>query len=237
MIRVLLVEDDPMVAELNRLYLSRVPGFQAVAAVGTGPEALALLAREPIDLLLLDIFMPGPSGVDLLSQIRAEGIAVDVIFVTADRDARTIRRALQLGAVDYLIKPFAFERMQQALVHYRETRRRAVEGAQVNQTDLDRMLGRDIPPSPSDALPKGLDRQTLEHVWKALRIRAGFSCEEIAKDTGLSRVTVRKYLEFLCGLEVLAMEPSYGTVGRPLHRYTLRPGREDGLKRFGSRFL
>lgn len=62
MIRVLLVEDDPMVAELNRIFLSRVAGFEIVASVRSATEALEALRSQPVNLLLLDIFMPGQNG-------------------------------------------------------------------------------------------------------------------------------------------------------------------------------
>ena len=121
MIRVLLVEDDPMVAELNRMFLSRVAGFEIVASVRSATEALEALRTHPVHLLLLDIFMPGQSGLELMEEIRRQALDVDVIFVTAARDTATISKALKLGAVDYLIKPFEFERLKEALDHYRET--------------------------------------------------------------------------------------------------------------------
>ncbi|MBP1771830.1 MAG: dcuR, partial [Holophagaceae bacterium] len=142
MIRVLLVEDDPMVAELNRMYLSRVEGFDTVASLRTAPEALDLLRERPVDLLLLDIFMPGQSGIELMGEIRKLGLDVDVIFVTAARDTATIDRALKLGAVDYLIKPFEFERLKQALELYRESRHMIRRGEALDQAELDKRLAR-----------------------------------------------------------------------------------------------
>ncbi len=227
MIRVLLVEDDPMVAELNRLYVSRVDGFQVAATARNGQEALDILRRQPVDLILLDIFMAGPTGLDLLSEIRAMALDVDVIFVTAARDTKTIGKALKLGAVDYLIKPFEFDRLQLALEKYRETHRLMRGSDSVSQVELDRSLGRpNVDTRPGSPLPKGLDRVTLEMVLKAITEREAedpwFTSEELAQAIGLSRVSVRKYVEFLCGLKVLRMEPGYGPVGRPVHRFKLQ---------------
>ncbi|WP_306590629.1 response regulator [Geothrix sp. 21YS21S-4] len=227
MIRVLLVEDDPMVAELNRIYLTRVKGFEAVALVRSAPEALELLRSRPVDLLLLDIFMPGQSGIELMEEIRRAGVDVDVIFVTAARDTATIDRALKLGAVDYLIKPFEFERLKQALERYRETRHRIREGQALDQTELDKHLGRrPAEPARAAGLPKGLDRNTLDRVLRAIlawpEASPWFTSEEIGQQVGLSRVSVRKYFEFLAALHVLRMEPGYGTGGRPVHRFTLQ---------------
>lgn len=236
MIRVMLVEDDPMVAELNRLYLQRVGGFEVVAWARGAEEALARLGQGGVDLLLLDVFMPGPSGMDLLAEVRRIGTALDVIFVTASRDPATLGRALQLGAVDYLIKPFGFERLKQALDHYRETRRIIQSGQPLSQEDLDRRLGRAVPEAAPEGLPKGLDRHTLDRILAALQElpagAPGVSSEELAGRVGLSRVSVRKYLEFLCGLKVLRREAVYGTPGRPLHRYRLQPAHLPELRRY-----
>ena len=227
MIRVLLVEDDPMVAELNRIYLSRVAGFDLVASVRSAAEALELLRGHPVDLLLLDIFMPGQNGLELMEQIRRQALDVDVIFVTAARDTTTIGRALKLGAVDYLIKPFEFERLKQALEHYRETNHAFRGGQALDQTELDKRLARRPADGRSaEGLPKGLDRNTLAKVLQVIAERPEdapwFTSEEIAQPMGISRVSVRKYVEFLCTLKVLRMEPGYGTGGRPVHRFQLQ---------------
>lgn len=224
MIRVLLVEDDPMVAELNRIYLSRVPGFEIVASVRSAPEALEVLRAGPVTLLLLDIFMPGQSGIELMAEIRRQSLDVDVIFVTAARDTATIGRALKLGAVDYLIKPFEFERLKQALEHYRETHHMIRDEDALDQAELDKHLARrPAAERKAEGLPKGLDRNTLDKVMKAITAWPGatpwFTSEEIGQQIGISRVSVRKYFEFLCTLKVLRMEPGYGTGGRPVHRF------------------
>lgn len=237
MIRVLLVEDDPMVAELNRIYLGRVSGFETVASVRSAAEALELLRSGPVDLLLLDIFMPGQSGIELMEEIRREALEVDVIFVTAARDSATIGRALKLGAVDYLIKPFEFERLKQALEHYRETNHLFRGGQALDQTELDKRLARQPAPSRmAEGLPKGLDRNTLDKVLQAISERPDpapwFTSEEVAQLIGISRVSVRKYFEFLCALKVLRMEPGYGTGGRPVHRFQLQRAHLREAKRF-----
>jgi CitB family two-component system response regulator MalR len=237
MIRVLLIEDDPMVAELNRLYLSRVGGFDMVASVRSAAEALELLDRQPVDLLLLDIFMPGQTGLELMETIRRQALAVDVIFVTAARDAATIDKALKLGAVDYLIKPFEFERLQQALEHYRETHYLIRGGQALDQAALDKHLGRRFAePRVAAGLPKGLDRTTLDKVLQAILAWSAeppwFTSEDIGRQVGISRVSVRKYVEFLCTLKVLRMEPGYGTGGRPVHRFLLQRSHLAEVKRY-----
>jgi two-component system, CitB family, response regulator MalR len=236
-IKVILVEDDPMVAELNRAYVERVGGFEIMASVRSGAEAMEVLRERPVDLILLDIFMAGQSGMDLMAEIRKLALDVDVIFVTAARDTKTIGKALKLGAVDYLIKPFEFERLQQALENYRETHRRMRDEHPVSQTELDKFLNRSASETRAgNQLPKGLDRMTLDRVLHALtghtEKNAWFTCDEISGDVGISRVSVRKYFEFLCGLRVLRMEPGYGGVGRPVHRFRLQQAYLEEVKRY-----
>ena len=231
MIRVVLVEDEPMVAELNRIYVERVADFKVVASARSAEEGLQALQSQPVDLLLLDI------GMDLMAEIRRLSLDVDVIFVTAARDAKTIGKALKLGAVDYLIKPFEFERLQQALEGYRRTHRMVHTKQSLSQTELDAAMSRRPREAPGEAgLPKGLDRATLTRICRAiLDLPADtpwFSSEELASQVGISRVSVRKYLEFLCGRKVLRMEPSYGGMGRPVHRFCLQESRMDELRHF-----
>jgi CitB family two-component system response regulator MalR len=237
MIRVVLVDDEPMVAELNRIYVERVADFKVVATARSAEEGLQALQAQPVDLLLLDIFMAGQTGMDLMAEIRRLGLDVDVIFVTAARDAKTIGKALKLGAVDYLIKPFEFERLQQALEGYRETHRMVHTEQSLSQTVLDAALSRrprELLGGPD--LPKGLDRATLGRICQAIlglpEDGAWFTSEELSGQVGISRVSVRKYLEFLCGRKVLRMEPSYGGMGRPVHRFSLQAIRMDEFRRF-----
>lgn len=233
MIRVLIVEDDPMVAEFNRRYLEKVTGFVLVATARSAQEALAILDRRNIDLILLDVFMPGMNGLELLTTIREKDRDVDVIVVSAASDNQTIKKALRYGAVDYLVKPFEFERLNKALTTYRDgvvfMRKQEI----VNQADLDqRILHRDL--SGATLLPKGLDRNTLKTIWQALDANAGetFTTEELANRVGISRVSARKYLHFLLQLELLELEVAYGYIGRPLYKYRYSSSRADVLKQY-----
>ncbi len=220
MIKVLIVEDDPMVAELNRRYLEQVEGFQLIAMARTANEALGLLEKYKIDLILLDIFMPGMNGLELLNQIREKGRDVDVIVVSAASDMHTIKKVLRSGVVDYLIKPFEFERLNAALSDYRSQTLFMRNREVMSQEDLDRrILGREQ--QVRAELIKGLCRDTLKNVWRIIRSYQGqaFTTEEIAKKAGISRVSMRKYLDFLKQIGVLDMTVIYGTVGRPVYNY------------------
>lgn len=220
MIRVLIVEDDPMVAEFNRRYLAQIEGFVLAGIARSADEALTMLEQQDLDLILLDIFMPGMNGLELLGRIRASGKNVDVIVLSAASDNPTIQKTLRYGAVDYLIKPFEFERLNVALSLYRD-RARFMRGQEtVSQNQLDRhVLNKEHAVAP--ALPKGLDQNTLKVVWDHI-LQAGddsFTTEEMANRVGISRVSMRKYLNFLSNLECLRPEVNFGSIGRPVYKY------------------
>lgn len=232
MINVLIVEDDPMVAELNRRYLEQIDGFQLVASVRSAPEALLLLEQQAVDLILLDIAMPGMTGVEFLHSIRSLGREVDVIVVSAASDMATIKKVLRNGVIDYLIKPFEFDRLNSALSEYRSqalfTRNREV----LNQEELDRrVLGKEQ--AEAVELAKGLGRNTLRAVWEAVRMeRQPFTTEEMAQKVGVTRVSMRKYLDFLKQIDVLSMEVVYGNVGRPVYKYRCLNPDSNMIKRY-----
>ncbi|WP_346355030.1 response regulator [Azotosporobacter soli] len=220
MINVLIVEDDPMVAEFNKQYVALVEGFQVVAVARSGDEALALLKEHDIDLVLLDIFMPGKTGIELLTAIRLQGLPTDAIVVSAACDQKHILAATRLGAVDYLIKPFEFERLQESLNAYREWATAVTSQPTVRQSDVDQLRQRKEQSFPQQ-VPKGIDRKTLQTVWHRIKQSGGqsFSTEELANLVGLTRISMRKYLEFIKQLDLLEHEISYGSVGRPIYKY------------------
>lgn len=119
MIKVLVVEDDPMVGKLHEHYLTQIKGFQLCDIVRNSDEALKIMQTKEYNLVILDIFMPGMDGLQLLAKIREQEYDVDVIIVSAANDKDKIKAALRLGAFDYIIKPFEFERFNLALNNYR----------------------------------------------------------------------------------------------------------------------
>ena len=116
MIEVLIVEDDPMVAELNKKYLQMISGFNLIANVNNGEQALHFIHDNHIDLILLDVFMPKLNGLELLQHIRISYPKIDIIMVTAACNTADIQTALRLGVIDYIVKPFTFERLRTALI-------------------------------------------------------------------------------------------------------------------------
>ena len=123
-IRVLIVEDDPMVAHINKKFTEAVPGFAVAGIAGNGNEALLLLEKDKPDLIILDVYMPDIDGISVLSLLRKKEIPVDVIMVTAAGDTATVARIMRQGIIDYIVKPFKFERYRAALESYREFRKK-----------------------------------------------------------------------------------------------------------------
>ena len=172
MIKVLVVEDDPMVGKLHEHYLTQIKGFQLCDIVRNSDEALKIMQTKEYNLVILDIFMPGMDGLQLLAKIREQEYDVDVIIVSAANDKDKIKAALRLGAFDYIIKPFEFERFNLALNNYK-SRYNLVEEQSILKQDK----------------------------------------------VGISRVSIRKYLEFLKSLKLLSLDLHRGSVGRPVYKY------------------
>jgi two-component system, CitB family, response regulator MalR len=234
MIHVMIVEDDPMVAEINKQYLSKIDGFRLAGTVNSVAESIRFLEKNDIQLILLDIFMPGKQGLELLSYLRKNDLEIDVIIISAASDLERIKRALRHGVVDYLIKPFEFERFNAALTSYLEQTRLIDKQDSVNQQELDHLLLHREEAVIAEELPKGLTRDTLKQIWDAVQeLKQGpFSTDEVANVVGISRVSARKYLNFLKDLGILGVKVIYGTIGRPVYQHEYNPFKEHLIKNF-----
>jgi len=234
MIRVMIVEDDPMVAEFNKSYLAKVNGFQLTALARSVEDAIRIIENQDFDLILLDIFMPGKQGLELLTFLREKEKETDVIIISAASDMDRIQKALRYGAVDYLIKPFEFERFQLALTAYLEKREFIKNQPVTSQDELDYQLLRREEKTILEELPKGLTKDTLKQIWDAIQeMKDGpFSTEDVVKIVGISRVSVRKYLNFLKGIGILEVKVIYGTVGRPVYQHHFNKYKEHLIKNF-----
>ncbi len=220
MIKVLVVEDEPLLAAAHSAYVQRVPGFVVVGEAHTGQEAMALLKRVDVDVILLDFHLPDVHGLDLCRALRAAGHGADVLAVTSARDLEVVRSAISLGVTQYLLKPFTFAVFKDKLERYVAYRRQRGEVAAQHQ--VDRMLAALRGPT-SDTLPKGLGAETLDAIVEALRARPGQSAAEIAVRTGTSRVTARRYLEHLVETGRATRATRHGGAGRPEVQYRIVP--------------
>ena len=217
-IRVLIVEDDPMVTKINQSYIERIPNYQVCACVQTGEEALRYLEQDKkIDLIILDVFMPKMNGIEMLRKLRSQYTGIDVIFVTAAKEKQIIQSGLQLGAVDYLLKPFTFDRIQSALEKYERRYRLFKLEDEVDQENLDKLFT----PSPVRELPKGISQTTLDRIRKAVDASASvLDLKSMKDELHISLVTLRVYLDYLVGCGILIKSTEMGPVGRPTYVYT-----------------
>ncbi|SNR27355.1 response regulator [Actinomadura mexicana] len=220
MIRVLVVEDDPVAAEAHRTYVERVAGFTVAGVVHSGADALRFCERAQVDVVLLDFYLPDTHGLTVCRALRAGGRDVDVIAVTSARDLAVIRTAVAVGIVQYLLKPFTFASLCDKLVRYARFREQAVGSGEVSgQADVDGMLATLRTPD-HHALPKKMSGETLQAVTDVLASAAeGLSAAAAADLTGVSRVTARRYLEYLAENGLADRRPHYGQVGRPEVRF------------------
>ncbi|MFV2176999.1 response regulator [Actinomadura sp. LOL_011] len=219
-IRVLVVEDERVAAEAHRVYVERVPGFVVAGVVHSGADALRFCRRTPVDLVLLDFYLPDTHGLTVCRALRAEGREVDVLAVTSARDLTVIRSAVSAGIVQYLLKPFTFASLRERLERYARFRDQTARAGEVaGQADVDGMLAALLTPG-QPTLPKGMSGETLDRVSAALAGAAdGLSAAAVADLTGVSRVTARRYLEYLADNGLAARRPHYGQIGRPEVRF------------------
>jgi response regulator of citrate/malate metabolism len=221
-IRVLVVEDEERAAEAHAEYVGRVPGFELAGVARSAQETARFLeADQDVDLVLLDMHLPDGHGLSLLQRLRAAGHLCDVIAVTSARDAEVVRSAVAQGVVLYLVKPFAFAAFRAKLEQYATYLAQLSDGP-VAQDDVDRMFGSLRATGPGH-LPKGMSAETLREVTTALRAsETALSASEVAALVGASRVTSRRYLEYLADEEQAERRPRYGGSGRPEVEYRLR---------------
>ena len=216
-----IVEDDPMIASIDQNFLERDPRFRLAASFRSGQDALPWLLRHPADLLILDVYMPRMTGLELLRELRSFGITSDAVMVTAANDSKTVDALLKLGVADYLVKPFTARRFQQALDKFCRQRSAIATHSSVSQEELDALFSGSSGP---EDVPKGLQSRTLERIRTHLAQapEEGCTCESLA---GLSSVTVRRYLTYLTQQGEVVSRVNYDTGGRPSLLYYLPNGR------------
>ena len=221
MIRVLVVDDDFMVARIHVGFVGRVEGFEVVGVAHSGAAAADAVAELRPDLLLLDLYLPDRFGLDLLADLRTLPHPCDAIVITAAKEADAVRAAVRLGVADYLLKPFGFPDLEERLLRY-AAQRRLLDRTEVHgQDDVDKVFVRAASSGAGAlALPKGMSAETARLVENALTGAEGaLSATEVAELVGVSRVSARRYLEHFVTMGQADVRLRYGTTGRPERRY------------------
>lgn len=219
---VLIVEDDPMVALINRKYVELIEGFKVLATVDTEKKIISLLDKEKIDLILLDVYLPQESGIEILKNLRDKGYLVDIIMITAANKVEEIKKAFAYGVIDYLIKPFEFDRFKEAIDKYLVKNSILTKEKKLDQKELD-IISRKNKKEEFIEIPKGLSEKTLRKVISLIetdKLRQ-WTIREIAADLGISNVSIKKYMDYLEKIKKVNVTSQYGNVGRPEYKYTV----------------
>ena len=224
MIVTLIVEDDFRVARLHAEVVAQLDGFRVAGTVHAAAAALEAARGQPPDLVLLDLYLPDASGLEVLRRLRALNEPPDVIVLSAARDMISVRTAMQRGALHYLIKPFDFDDLRHRLRAYAELHGARAGARETRQQEIDRLfalVGRPLRKS-APPLPKGHSPATAELVLDTLRAAdAPQSASAIAERVGISRTTAQRYLATLAAAGEVRLHLRYGSAGRPEHCYEL----------------
>ena len=218
--KVLIVEDDPMVAMINEQYIGRHGKFTVAGVCRDGRSALEFLENNTVDLVILDVFMPHMDGFETLREIRHRKLGVEVIMVTAANDRESLEKALHAGIIDYLVKPFTFDRFRMALEKYIAQTSALQKLDTLNQKSIDHIIDNSRRKN-EDIYPKGIQEKTLRLILDYMKANKGswLTGDEIAEKVGLTGVTVRWYMNYLERSGKVTGEMNYETGGRPCMRY------------------
>ncbi|EQB96993.1 MULTISPECIES: response regulator [unclassified Geobacillus] len=224
MIRVLIIEDDRRIAEINRRFVEKVNGYEVVGIATNAEEARELTEVLQPDVLLLDVYFPDMNGLSFLKWVRERFSNIDIIMITAAREVDALKQALHGGVFDYIIKPIMFDRFAETLHRYKEyydkMQQWMKEKEWIDQEDVDKLIGREAPVRDQPMLPKGIQPLTLEKVLMVVkRCQDGVTAEEVGRQIGTSRTTARRYLEYLVSTGQVLADIVYGSVGRPERIY------------------
>lgn len=222
MIHVAIAEDDFRIASIQEGFLEQLNGFTLVGKALNASETLALLEKQKVDVLLLDIYMPDMLGTDLLPILKSRFPATDVIMITAASETDMLQQAVRYGVFHYLVKPVSLEKFTSVLEQYKKKKQLLSSSSHVTQEMVDAYFSGTASERTQAAapLPTGIDGVTLARVSELLKtIDSGVSIEEMGIKMGASRTTARRYLEYLVTTGVCRVEHEYGIVGRPERRY------------------
>ena len=215
--RVLIIEDDPMVAMIHKEYFKRKELTNDLHHVASLEEAKSFIAETDVDLIILDNYLADGQGVEFLPELKG----YPIIMITAANDVQTVEAALSNGVVDYLVKPFTYERFSQAIDKVQDYVK-LLSKEKINQDLIDDYLNSGRVEEEEDSLPKGLSKITLKKVLEAIQQHnGGFTTQQIADKLDISRITIRKYLNHLVNINILSEDAEYYTSGRPVSVFTV----------------
>ncbi len=168
-VTLLVVDDEESIRNSVRRFLVH-QGYE-VATAGTGEEALSVLQRQKVTGMLLDVNLPGASGIDLVPQVFELEPNIALLMLTAVNDATTAALCMQRGAYDYLIKPIDLSHLGRAITGALQRRHTAIEGQQMNQWLKDEVAHRVAERRLERANQERVSTATLEALVNALEAK------------------------------------------------------------------
>lgn len=223
MIEVLIVEDDPRIAEIHRRFTEKIEGFKVIATATNGEQAKEWLEVVQPNLVLLDVYLPDMKGVELIKFIRQNFQEIDIIMITAASEVDVVSRALRGGVIDYIVKPLTFDRFKNSLENYQSKIRKLKQNDELSPDQIESLWnsGVQVQLAEASSSPKGIDPLTLDKIKRCVASidKSGITAEALSAESGVSRSTARRYLEYLISQKKIYAELIYGNVGRPERRY------------------
>lgn len=222
MIRTLIVEDDFRVADINSAYVARVEGFEVIGIAASAADGYLAIIKERPDLVLLDLFLPDEHGFELFAKIQqlSRGTKPDVIVITAARDSQSVKDAIQLGAIHFIVKPFTPHQLTERLLAYKSGFSRLSNDHEISQAEVDQTVGMMRGHKLELDEPGSTRNPTTDLILNCLaRHIFAMSASEVAEELGISRATAQRYLSQLGDRKLVALELQYGTAGRPINKY------------------
>ncbi len=222
--KVVIVEDDPMVALINKKYVEMIDGFKVIGTVSNKEDLIKILNENDVSLILMDVYLPKENGIQILRYIRNMGILTEVIMMTAADNSEEIKTAFAYGVIDYLIKPFEFDRFKKAIDKYNKKRKLLGED-KLDQSTVDRIYNdTNFNDDKINELPKGINRNTLNTIYDVIKSdnKEFWTIRQISNLTGVSNVTIKKYIDYLESIDEAIVTIDYGNIGRPEYKYTFK---------------
>ena len=209
-------------AAIDKQYVEADSQFRVVRTFKSGGEALAHLPKLKADLIILDYYTPGMNGTEFVDQLHTLGESPFIIAVTSANDTHIVQGLLARGVLDYLVKPFQFPRFRQALDRFLQARRLLEQGpGSMDQSAIDQLVHHREALPPGTPLDKGVNFSTLSRIRRFFDENPEhfFTSEQIAEHVGLSRITVRRYVNYMVDQGEITSSIDYQTGGRPSIRY------------------
>ena len=224
MIRVLIVEDDFRVAEINAAYVSKEPDFEVIGIAHSAAVGLQMVLELKPELVLLDLFLPDDHGLELFSKLQQlpRGSKPDVFVITAAKDSQSLKDAIQLGAASYIVKPFNGHELIERLRTYKGALERLQQSSEVSQAEVDATVAMMRGAKATDLLDPGSSNPTTSLILNCLQENSGpMSASEVSSVLRISRATAQRYLSQMADRKLVVLELQYGAAGRPINKYRL----------------